>query len=414
MTQAYDLIVLGAGVVGVSTALHARRRGLNVALVDRRGPGEETSYGNTGVVDGANVFPVAMPRSLGALARHALNRETAAHHHPSALPRLAPWLYAYWRASSPSQLEETARLMRPMLAQAVADHRELQGVARAERYFRQTGWLKLHRSEATLAATRRELTLAAEFGLATEALTRGETLDLEPHLKPAFAGAIYHRDADTCSNPGAATRAYAQAFVTGGGLVIRGDAMTLQETGVGYQVMTDAGTIGAPRAVVALGPWAGDLVSRLGYRVPLAAKRGYHLHFAARGNATLSRPVCDMDVGYCLAPMEQGVRLTTGVEFALRDAPKTPVQVERARKAVADLFDLAYPVEAEAWMGQRPATPDSRPVIGPAPRHEGLWFAFGHGHWGFALGPTTGKAVAAAIVGEKPAFDLAPYGVGRF
>lgn len=414
MSSIHDVLVLGAGMVGVSTALQARRRGLDVVLVDRRQPGEETSYGNSGVIDGGNLYPVAMPRDVPTLFRHALNGETASHYHVAALPKMASWMFDYWRWSAPARLEETARVMRPFFAQAVATHRELAALAGAERFFRQTGWLELYRRPESLAAQEPRLALSREFGIDNVKLSRAETLELEPHLKPAFAGAIWCRQADTVSSPGGVTKAYAAAFVAAGGRFVIGDAMTLARVDGGYAVETGEGRIVARQAVIALGPWSGDLIGKFGYRAPLGVKRGYHRHYAPKGNAFLNRQVCDEDVGYVLCPMDQGIRLTTGVEIALRDAPKTPVQVDRAFRAAGDLFDLGEPVEAEPWMGRRPATPDSRPIIGPATRHEGLWFAFGHGHWGFTLGPATGRALAAAMLGEPATLDLSPYRIDRW
>lgn len=414
MSTIHDVLVCGAGMVGTSTALQARRRGLDVVLVDRRQPGEETSYGNAGVIDGGNLYPVAMPRDLPTLFRHALNGETASHYHLSALPKMASWMAQYWRWSAPARLEDTARVMRPFFAQAVAAHRELATLAGAGRFFRQTGWLELYRRPESLAAQDRRLALSREFGIDNVKLTREETLELEPHLKPAFAGAVWCRDADTVSSPGGVTKAYAEAFVAAGGRFAIGDALSLTALAGGYAVETAEGRIRARQAVIALGPWAGDLIGKFGYRAPLAVKRGYHRHYRPMGNGFLNRQVCDEDVGYVLCPMDQGIRLTTGIEIAERDAPKTPVQVERAFRAAGELFDLGEPVEAEPWMGRRPATPDSRPVIGPAPRHEGLWFAFGHGHWGFTLGPATGQALVAAMLGEPLPLDLSPYRIDRF
>jgi D-amino-acid dehydrogenase len=152
----------------------------------------------------------------------------------------------------------------------------------------------------------------------------------------------------------------------------------------------------------------------LGIALPLAVKRGYHRHYRAAGNAALARPVVDIENGYCLAPMEQGIRLTTGVEFAARDAPATPVQFDRLLPAAQGLFPLGAPLEASPWMGRRPCFADSRPVIGPAPGQPGLWLAYGHSHWGLTLGPATGRLVAEMITGATPFCDPAPYGAERF
>src|SRR5262249_49155678 len=149
-------------------------------------------------------------------------------------------------------------------------------------------------------------------------------------------------------------------------------------------------------------------------KLPMAVKRGYHKHFRPRGNAGLTRPVVDAEIGYCLAPMEQGIRLTTGAEFAPRDAEPTPVQFERLMPAAQGLFPLAEPVEAKPWMGSRPCFSASRPAIGPVSGSPGLWLACGHAHWGLTLGPATARLVAELVTGASPFCDPAPYSVERF
>ncbi len=171
--------------------------------------------------------------------------------------------------------------------------------------------------------------------------------------------------------------------------------------------------------VIALGPWLPDVLDPLGIKLPLAVKRGYHRHFRPQGNAALARPVLDAENGYVLAPMEQGIRVTSGVEFAARDAPPTPVQLERLLPAAHELFPLGEPVEAQSfggktWLGARPCFADSRPVIGRAPGQAGLWLACGHAHWGLTLGPATGRLLAEMMTGATPFCDPRPYAAERF
>jgi D-amino-acid dehydrogenase len=163
-----------------------------------------------------------------------------------------------------------------------------------------------------------------------------------------------------------------------------------------------------------LGPWSGDVVRLFGYDFPLAVKRGYHMHYRAAGEARLEHPVLDFERGYFLAPMRRGIRLTTGAEFARRDAIKTPVQLGRAEPIARDLFPLAERLDTEAWMGARPCTPDMLPVVGKAPRDANLWFAFGHAHHGLTLGAVTGRLLAEMIVGEPTIVDPAPFSAERF
>src|SRR5262245_33600717 len=136
-----DAIVLGAGVVGTSIALHLAKRGLSVALVDRRGPGEETSYGNAGVLEGNTLFPHAFPSSFEALLRIALKQAPEANYHLSALPQLAPWLLAYRTNTQREGSLAFAKAMRPLFSRAVAEHEALLQESGASRYLRRDGWM---------------------------------------------------------------------------------------------------------------------------------------------------------------------------------------------------------------------------------------------------------------------------------
>jgi D-amino-acid dehydrogenase len=409
-----DIIVLGAGIVGTSIALHLVKRGASVALIDRGGPGEGTSYGNAGIIEGNTIFPPAFPSDGAALLRIALKRAPEANYHLSFLPHVAPWLAAYRAASTPARLFETARLMRPLFAHAVAEHEALAGETGAERYLTRRGWLKLYRTDRAFAAQSRELDIAAKIGIANVALDRDAARALEPSLAPVFRHAVHWTAAVSVTNPLALTRAYAARFADLGGLSFIGDARTLHRAKQYWRVDTAAGPVDAGHAVIALGPWSPDVLLPLGIKLPLAVKRGYHRHFRAQGNAALSRPVLDAENGFCLAPMEQGIRITTGVEFAARDAAPTPVQLDRLLPAARELFALGEPVETQPWMGARPCFADSRPVISRAPGHGALWLAYGHGHWGLTLGPATGRLLAEMMAGTMPFCDPKPYDAGRF
>jgi D-amino-acid dehydrogenase len=409
-----DAIVLGAGIVGVSVALHLVKRGLGVALIDRGQPGAATSYGNAGIIESNTLFPPAFPASFAALARVALKRAPEANYHLSFLPAVASWLIAYRRNSAPDGLIATMEAMRPLFAHALAEHEALMAEADATRYLRHTGWLKLYRSARGFATTDRERALAAQLGMPQHVLDVDAVRALEPSLAPVFRHGVFWEQAASVSNPLAVTRAFAERFAALGGVLVNGDARTLHQAGARWRVDTAQGPIDAPFAVVALGPWVPDLLAPLGLALPFAVKRGYHRHFRPRGNASLARPVLDAENGYSLAPMEAGIRLTTGAEFAARDAPPSPVQLDRVMPAASALFPLGDPVEDSPWMGARPCFPDSRPVIGPAPGLRGLWLACGHGHSGLTLGPVTGRLAAEMMTGAIPFCDPAPYAAERF
>jgi len=387
---------------------------MSVALVDKRGPGEETSYGNAGVLEGNTLFPHAFPSRVTALLRLMLKRAPEANYHLSFLPKIAPWLLAYRANTTPEASLEFAEAMRPLFAGAVAEHETLMKESGATRYLRKDGWLKLYRENSSFESNARERDLADTLGLVHRELDPDETRALEPSLSPVFRHAVHWPGAASVSNPLAVTKAYAERFTQLGGVILKGDARTLNRTNGHWRVTTEAGPLDAPEAVVALGPWAQDLLDPMGLKLPLKFKRGYHWHFKPSGNAALTRPVVDVDNGYCLAPMEQGIRLTTGAEFAERDAEPTPVQFDRLLPDAQRLFPLDEKVEPKPWMGSRPCFADSMPAIGRAPGRPGLWLAYGHAHWGLTLGPITGRLIADMMTGVDPFCDPAPYSVTRF
>jgi D-amino-acid dehydrogenase len=413
--MAQDVIVLGAGIVGVSVALHLRQRGWQVTLVDRRAPGEATSFGNAGLIEASSVVPYAFPRDWGTVLKFAMNRSTALRYDLRSLPAYAPWLTRFWWESAPARLAAAARDMLPLIQRSVAEHEALIARAGLADLVRPTGWLEAYRSreqfEREASAAER---IAREHGLGLKVLDAEALHRLEASLDGGYAGAMHWTDPRSVIDPGALTKGYAALFEREGGRFLSGDAATLEPSGSGWRVMTSSGPVEAQAAVVALGVWSGDLVRRFGYRIPLMAKRGYHMHYAPDGRAALSRPVVDIQNGYVVAPMRRGLRLTTGVELASPDRPPSPVQLERAERIARPVFGLGARIDESPWLGLRPCTPDMRPVIGPADRHRGLWFAFGHAHHGLTLGPVTGRLVGELMNGEACFTDPVPYRAGRF
>jgi len=410
-----DVIVLGAGMVGVSTALHLQKRGQAVVLVDRRGAGEETSYGNTGIIQREGVVPYPFPRDARLLLRYAFNQLPESHLDWRALPAIAPWLFRYWRASTAAAVAATSRRARPLIERCVVEHETLMGEAGVLGLMRRTGYLRLYHSAPALDSAMLKDKVASEtYGVKFEMVSASALGALEPHLKAPLAGAMFMPDPVSVSDPEAVTKAYARLFQERGGRFQRGEAGTLQATPAGWEVQTATGSVTAAAVVIALGPWSNTIFRRLGYRIPFGVKRGYHMHYRAEGNATLNRPVIDAEHGYALTPMTRGIRLTTGAEFALRDAPPSPVQLARVEPLARRIFPLGERLDAEPWLGRRPCLPDMLPAVGRGGRHSGLWFNFGHHHLGFTLGPVTGRLLAEMMTGETPFTDTAPYGPERF
>ncbi len=415
MSETVDAIVLGAGIVGVSAALALQARGPTVALIDRLPDAAgETSFGNSGIIQTEGVLPYLFPRATGDLARAAMNRDPRAHIRYGALPAIAPALLRYFQASTQARKLATGAVMAQLMAAAAGEHLKLARDAGAEALLRKGGWIKAYRSERGRDSAHDEAEELRPFGIRPAFLDRAALAALEPNVGEKAIGGVHYTEPLSTPDPGALVRSYAALFVKRGGRMERGEALSLDPSGAGWTVKTDSGPLAARDVVIALGPWSDELARRFGLALPFFVKRGYHMHYEARGNAGLTRPVLDLERGYLVTPAAQGLRLTTGAEFARRDDPPSPAHLERVEPYARELFPIGARKDATPWMGRRPCLPDMRPVIGPFPGRPGLWLDSGHHHLGLTLGPITGRLLADLVAGEPPFVDPAPFRAERF
>jgi D-amino-acid dehydrogenase len=407
-----DVVVLGAGIVGVSAAYAARQRGLSVTLVDRREPGSETSYGNAGILSSGSIVPLNTPSLWSALPTYLSNRHAALRWDPAWALRNIDWLVRFLANAAPSRIKPRATALHGLIGASLKLHREWIVKAEAAQRIRETGWLKAWRSDA-VGAAKAEQAFLAEYGIASQLLDRQAISALEPNILPVYKVGLLHTQTASVDSPGAVVKAYARMFVGSGGEIRRSDIKAIVPDGKGWRIALADGVISARHVVVALGPWSADVLQPLGYRVPLAFERGYHREFKPNPARSLLRPIHDTEGSFLMTPMEQGIRVTSGVELTARDAPSSFAQLDAVVPAARGVVEFGEAV-GEPWRGARPTLPDSLPMIGPAPRHSGLWLAFGNQHIGFTTGPATGAAIAAMIRGETPPFDVGPFSPSRY
>ncbi len=413
----HDVIVLGGGIVGVCVAIHLQRRGRSVLLVDRRRPGRETSFGNGGIIQSEGVRPFRFPRDWRTLAGIASGRNPGVRYDPAALLRNAGALHQYWRNSGAVRYAAIARDYSSLIAHAVNEHRDLIADIGAEHLLVDNGWIKFFRSPRSWEGAVAEAELITrDFGLPHDLLSSAMLRTIEPALHVDVAGAIRWPNSPTINDPGKLMSAFTTLLLRSGGRIVAGDAWSLDNSGdAGWSVATCDGVSTAREVVIALGPWSAGLTRRLGYRFPLFVKRGYHQHFGVGDGAKLKNWLVDADAGWLLAPMASGIRLATGAEFADIDRSWRLDQLHEAEQSVRAVFPLGERLtEQPTWMGARPCTSDMKPIIGKAPRHAGLWFAFGHAHHGFTLGPATGRLLAEQMTGEDSMVNPAPFSPDRF
>jgi D-amino-acid dehydrogenase len=407
-----DVVVLGAGIVGVSSAYAARQRGLSVVLVDRREPGSETSYGNAGILSSGSIFPLNQPSLFGNLPKYLSNRHNALRWDVGWALQNPDWIARFLASGRASQTRPRALALHGLIKASLRLHRQWIVDAGAGNRIRETGWLKAWRSD-NLAAAKADQAALTEYGIKSELLDRQGISALEPNILPVYSVGLLHTETASVDSPGNVVKAYARMLAGAGGDVRQGEIKSIAPDGDGWRVTLSGGEIRARHVVVALGPWAPDLLRPLGYRVPLAWERGYHREFAPNASRQLRRPIHDAENAFLMTPMEQGIRVTSGVELTARDAPSNLAQLDAVVPLARGVAEFGEPV-GDIWRGARPTLPDSLPMIGAAPRHRGLWLAFGNQHIGFTTGPGTGDAIAAMIAGAAPSFDATAFSPKRY
>lgn len=411
----YEVIVIGAGMVGTSIAWHLQKNNSQVLLLDKKLPGSETSYGNAGLIQREAIHTHPFPRQLTEMIRVLPNQGTDIRYRIPALLRYHQALLQYWKYSAPATVKKIEAEWQTLIAHCTSEHQTMISASGADELITRDGWLQLHRSEDTFKEAIESAIAAREQGVEHNVLSLAELKAMEPSANfDGFVGAIHWLNSWQVSNPSALVKAYAKNFEEMQGTIKESDVKEIVKEGEGWKIITDKETCYSDKLVIAAGPWSNDLIKPLGYNLPLFPMRGYHQHFKVTDKNTIHHSMFDMDKGFVMGPMQQGIRITTGAEMTTMNAPKNFGQLQTVLKFARKILPLDDAVESEAWAGSRPCMPDMKPVIGPAPKHDKLWFAFGHSHQGFTLGPMTGRIVEEMIHDKPLLVDITPFSAQRF
>ncbi len=411
----YEVIVIGAGMVGTSIAWHLQKNNSNVLLLDKKLPGSETSYGNAGLIQREAIHTHPFPRQLTEMIRVLPNQGTDIRYRIPAILRYHQALLQYWKYSTPASVKKIESEWQTLIEHCTSEHQTMISASGADELITRDGWLQLHRSEETFKEAQASAIDARNQGVEHNVLNVEELKAMEPSANfEDFVGAIHWKNSWQVSNPSSLVKAYAKNFQDMQGTIKESDVKEIVQDADGWKVVTDNETYYSDKLVIAAGPWSNDLIKPLGYNLPLFPMRGYHQHFKVTEKNSIHHSMFDMDKGFVMGPMQQGIRITTGAEMTTMDAPKNFGQLNTVLKLARKILPLEDAVESEAWAGSRPCMPDMKPVIGPADKHDKLWFAFGHSHQGFTLGPMTGRLVEEMIHDKPVLVDVAPFSAQRF
>lgn len=408
------VVVVGAGIVGVCCALYLLRSGHQVTLLDRGGPGEATSFGNGSIITEEAVVPVQSPGVVWKVPGMLADPLGPLAIRWRYLPKLAPWLLQFVRASTPDRVEEISMALKALLSGARTAYDPLVQMAGIQDMIQRSGWLSVYETLAGFQAYEPMLELQRRRGVKFEVLQAEELRQLEPSLAPIFERGVFYPDVSHTVDNFRFVQELAAAFVRSGGQIRREQVGGFDAgEGVVKAVLTDTGRINCRAVVIAAGAWSKTLTSMLGSRPPLETERGYHLTLPHPG-VSPRLPIYSTERGFVCTPLERGLRIAGTVELGGLEAKPNWQRAEVLYENANRWFPGLDRTDETRWMGFRPSMPDSVPVIGPAPYHRNAVFAFGHGHCGLSLAARTGALVAAVIEGRDPGIDMTPYRADRF
>jgi D-amino-acid dehydrogenase len=405
-------IVIGAGIVGLCTALYLQERGRRVTLIDRGGPGEGTSSGNAGIVSAGSCHPEAMPGIWRDIPEMVLHPMAPVVLRPGYLPRFLPWLRRFLAASSAPRAEAASIAIHALSSRAMDFLMPLVKRAGAAYLLRQDGLLYVHESAAQFERAKRNCAYYERRGVDVRLLGGEELREFEPALRPGIAGAVFIPAAGHTVSPLALSRALFQLFEQQGGEFKRDTVRGFVTKDGSISAVQASSELACDEVFVTAGAWSHRLAALLGSRVPLDTERGYHQQLPDP-RITLGRSMLFPARGFAATSMQHGLRLAGTVEFAGLAAAPDYARARVLAEQALELFPGLNVAGGTSWMGYRPSLPDSNPVISASPRFSNVFFGFGHGHLGLTQSAVTGAMLAAMACGEESPVNPAPYRIDR-
>ncbi len=408
------VVIVGAGIVGVSTAIWLQRSGHRVTLIDRLGPAGGASHGNGGVLASCAMVPVTGPGLMRKVPGMLFRRDQPLFLKWGYLPKLMPWLVKYLAHANAEDTERIAAALAPIVGDSLADHLALAEGTGAERWIRPSDYLYLYKDRAAFEGDAFSWDLRKMHGFYWEELEQRDLSAYDGIFSKNLGFAIKMGNHGRIADPGAYVHDLAAHVEASGGMLIKGEVEDLvREGGTVTGVRSGGQTLDCDAVLVATGVWSGPLARKLGVRVPLQSERGYHLELW-EPNFMPKAPVMLASGKFVATPMEGRLRLAGVVEFGGLEAgpSRSPFELLK-RGGLTAMPGLTWTREEE-WMGHRPAPADSIPVIGEVPGVRGAFLGFGHHHIGLTGGPKTGRLLAQMIAGQKPNIDVTPYSPARF
>jgi len=412
--QNADVVVIGAGIVGVMAALYLQESGRAVLLLDRDEVAAGASAGNAGILAFPEIIPIPSPGIMWKAPKWLLDPLGPLSLPPAYALSIAPWLWRFWRASARNTFERGIATQTSLMKLAAMEMERIRSIGELASFFTHTGTLDLYDSEASFNAATHDWLEKEKAGFQFTSVGRAEIERLQPGLAPQFRHAMYSPAGIQVNDPKGLTRAVADLMVARGGLYRKGAVTDIAPRADGAVVtLLDGATIQAATVVLSGGAWSKMLAEKLGDRVPLETERGYNTTLPPEA-FPLQRQLYFNDHAFVVTPLAEGIRVGGAVELG---GLKLPPNYRRSKALLAKAARFLPDLKTEGgreWMGFRPSMPDCLPVIGRSKASPAILYAFGHGHLGLTQSAATGRLISDLAAGRASSLSLAPLSPDRF
>ena len=406
--------VVGAGIVGICTALYLQREGYKVTVIDRQEVAQGCSKGNAGHFATEQVFPLADVALLPQVPQMLFDPHGPFRIRLRYLLRAIPWFTRFLLNMRRTRFRAHKEALKSLNQKALSAYTPLLSTQALKNLIEYKGSL-LTFEQTPKAEVKKIKSLFAAEGVAVDLLSGTQARALEPSLSESVTSALFFKEVAHTANPEQFCQLLADEFCLAGGEILKQEVNAIQSSERDITVLFNAGEQAFSKLIIATGAWSKKLIKPLGYKLPLDTERGYHLNL--RQPNPISRPVASAERKFIMTPMSNGLRLAGTVEFAGLDAEMDPRRAEvllpQAKELLTRLPDTNGQ-DDDIWMGMRPSLPDSLPVIGKAPKHSRLYFAFGHQHLGLTQGAITGQLISELLAGRATSVDIKPFCISRF
>ena len=409
-----NILIIGAGIVGICTSIELIKKGYSVTLMDPNQPGSQTSYGNAGVITDSSLMIINNPQLLKSLFQLIFKNQTSFRYSKSFIFSRLIWVLRFLMFSHKNHMKFAAKALRELQVLSLNTHKKLIKKTNSNNIISKPGWLKLFKTSESYKNYSLELEVLNKHKAKYTTLNTTQIEKQFPDLEVKFFKGILFKNSIRVKSPLKLSKKYFDYFIKSGGKFVQESCKDLQYIEDKWVIFSNKNKSYFDQVVVSTGPWSKNILSNLGYNIPLAWERGYHHHFSTKKKISINPAIYDVEGGFVYSSNGSDVRVTSGVELTFLDAVENEIQINESIQKLRKIIPLNKKLIDKPWLGSRPTIIDSLPMIGKAPKHKNLWFNFGHNHIGLSTSAGSAVIISEMIQNKKTSINADPFSPKRF